>query len=155
MSRRNQELIKELSIPPPGYQDLSFPTKYAQNFLNQCMANTWKQFRSYWKNPPYNAMRYLMTILYGLVFGSVFWRMGKNVYDPTLYYDIRTYYWIVFHRLPSMLRILCVPAFVVQEIRAGTAKPTWSHLCCCFLPWICKLALICTCFFYRKDSLLP
>jgi len=77
--RTNQELIKELSIPPPGYQDLSFPTKYAQNFLNQCMANTWKQYRSYWKNPPYNAMRYLMTLLYGIVFGTVFWRMGKNV----------------------------------------------------------------------------
>ncbi|PAN14215.1 hypothetical protein PAHAL_2G391800 [Panicum hallii] len=77
--RTNQELIKELSIPPPGYQDLSFPTKYAQNFLNQCMANTWKQYRSYWKNPPYNAMRYLMTALYGIVFGTVFWRMGKNV----------------------------------------------------------------------------
>ena len=82
MFRTNQELIKELSIPPPGYQDLSFPTKYAQNFLNQCMANTWKQYRSYWKNPPYNAMRYLMTALYGVVFGTVFWRMGKNVYDP-------------------------------------------------------------------------
>ncbi|OEL28808.1 ABC transporter G family member 43 [Dichanthelium oligosanthes] len=77
--RSNQELIKELSIPPPGYQDLSFPTKYAQNFLNQCMANTWKQFRSYWKNPPYNAMRYLMTVLYAFVFGTVFWRKGKNV----------------------------------------------------------------------------
>ncbi|WVZ66097.1 hypothetical protein U9M48_015371 [Paspalum notatum var. saurae] len=79
LCRNNQELIKELSIPPPGYQDLSFPTKYAQNFLNQCMANTWKQFQSYWKNPPYNAMRYLMTLLYSLVFGTVFLRKGKNV----------------------------------------------------------------------------
>jgi hypothetical protein len=88
MFRRNQELIKELSIPPSGYQDLSFPTKYAQNFLNQFMANAWKQFQSYWKNPPYNAMRYLMTALYSVVFGTVFWRKGKNVYDPTLYYDV-------------------------------------------------------------------
>ncbi|KAL6656651.1 hypothetical protein ACP70R_004431 [Stipagrostis hirtigluma subsp. patula] len=77
--RSNQELIKELSIPPPGYQDLSFPTKYAQNFLNQFVANSWKHFRSYWKNPPYNAMRFLMTALYGFVFGTVFWRKGKNV----------------------------------------------------------------------------
>ncbi|KAL6840735.1 hypothetical protein ACP4OV_029599 [Aristida adscensionis] len=75
----NQELIKELSVPPPGYQDLSFPSKYAQNFLNQFVANAWKQFRSYWKNPPYNAMRFLMTALYGFVFGTVFWRKGKNV----------------------------------------------------------------------------
>ncbi|XP_062213879.1 ABC transporter G family member 48 isoform X2 [Phragmites australis] len=77
--RKNQELIKELSIPPPDYQDLSFPTKYTQNFYGQCVANFWKQFRSYWKNPPYNAMRYLMTLLFGLVFGTVFWQKGKNI----------------------------------------------------------------------------
>ena len=85
MFRSNQDLIKELSVQPPGSQDISFPTKYSQNFVNQCMANTSKQFRSYWKNPPYNAMRYLMTLLYAFVFGTVFWRKGKNVYDPALY----------------------------------------------------------------------
>lgn len=77
--RKNQELIKELSVPSPDYQDLSFPTKYSQNFYNQCAANFWKQYRSYWKNPPYNAMRYLMTFLFGLVFGTVFWQKGKNI----------------------------------------------------------------------------
>ncbi|CAM0906092.1 unnamed protein product [Alopecurus aequalis] len=77
--RSNQDLIKELSVQPPGSQDLSFPTKYSQNFVNQCMANSSKQFRSYWKNPPYNAMRYLMTLLYAFVFGTVFWGKGKNV----------------------------------------------------------------------------
>ncbi|XP_066366058.1 ABC transporter G family member 48 isoform X2 [Miscanthus floridulus] len=77
--RKNQELIKELSIPPPDYQDLSFPTKYSQNFYGQCIANFWKQYRSYWKNPPYNAMRYLMTFLFGLVFGTVFWQKGKTI----------------------------------------------------------------------------
>ncbi|PAN43887.1 hypothetical protein PAHAL_9G000300 [Panicum hallii] len=77
--RKNQELIKELNTPPPDYQDLSFPTKYSQNFYGQCVANFWKQYRSYWKNPPYNAMRYLMTLLFGLVFGTVFWQKGKNI----------------------------------------------------------------------------
>lgn len=77
--RKNQELIKELSTPPPGYQDLSFPTKYSQNFYIQCIANFWKQYRSYWKNPPYNAMRYLMTLLNGLVFGTVFWQKGTKI----------------------------------------------------------------------------
>ncbi|KAL6638325.1 hypothetical protein ACP70R_025897 [Stipagrostis hirtigluma subsp. patula] len=77
--RKNQELIKELSVPPPEYQDLSFPTKYSQNFFGQCFANFWKQYRSYWKNPPYNAMRYLMTLLFGLLFGTVFWQKGKNI----------------------------------------------------------------------------
>lgn len=77
--RKNQEVIKELSIPRSDNQDLSFPTKYSQNFYGQCAANFWKQYRSYWKNPPYNAMRYLMTCLFGLVFGTVFWQKGKNI----------------------------------------------------------------------------
>ncbi|KAM0864568.1 hypothetical protein ACQ4PT_043847 [Festuca glaucescens] len=77
--RENQELIKELSVPPPGYEDLSFPTKYSQNFYNQCVANFWKQYKSYWKNPSHNAMRYLMTLLYGLVFGTVFWQKGTKI----------------------------------------------------------------------------
>ncbi|KAM0889290.1 hypothetical protein ACQ4PT_027845 [Festuca glaucescens] len=77
--RKNQELIKELSVPPPGSQDLSFPTKYSQNFYNQCIANFWKQYKSYWKNPPHNSMRFLMTLLNGLVFGTVFWQKGTKL----------------------------------------------------------------------------
>ena len=37
MTRKNQELIKELIIPPPDYQDLSFPTKYSQKFYGRSM----------------------------------------------------------------------------------------------------------------------
>ncbi|VAI12357.1 unnamed protein product [Triticum turgidum subsp. durum] len=77
--RKNQELIKELSVPPPGYEDLSFPTKYSQNFYNQCVANFWKQYKSYWKNPAHNAMRFLMTLIYALVFGTVFWQKGTKI----------------------------------------------------------------------------
>ncbi|CAM0878459.1 unnamed protein product [Alopecurus aequalis] len=77
--KENQVLIKELSVPPPGYEDLSFPTKYSQNFYTQCVANFWKQYKSYWKNPPHNAMRYLMTLLNGLVFGTVFWQKGTKL----------------------------------------------------------------------------
>jgi len=86
ITKKNQELIKELSIPPPDYQDLSFPTKYSQKFYGQCVANFWKQYRSYWKNPYYNALRYLMTFLLGLLFGTVFWQKGKNMYGPS-YFD--------------------------------------------------------------------
>jgi len=77
--RKNQELIKELSIPPPGYEDLSFPTKYSQNFHNQFVANFWKQYKSYWKNPSHNALRFFMTLINGLVFGTVFWQKGTKI----------------------------------------------------------------------------
>ncbi|KAL2487195.1 ABC transporter G family member 39 [Abeliophyllum distichum] len=76
--QRNQELIKELSTPPPGSNDLYFPTKYSQSFLTQCKACFWKQHLSYWRNPQYNAIRFLVTIVMGILFGLIFWDKGQK-----------------------------------------------------------------------------
>ncbi|KAI3447489.1 hypothetical protein Pfo_004154 [Paulownia fortunei] len=76
--QRNQELIKELSNPPPGSKDLYFPTKYSQPFLNQCKACFWKQYWSYWRNPQYNAIRFFLTIAIGVIFGIIFWNKGQK-----------------------------------------------------------------------------
>ncbi|MED6148026.1 ABC transporter G member 39 [Stylosanthes scabra] len=76
----NQELIKELSNPVPGSKDLSFPTKYSQSFFVQCKACFWKQHWSYWRHPQYNAIRFFMTLLIGLVFGLIFWNKAKNLH---------------------------------------------------------------------------
>ncbi|XP_058204744.1 pleiotropic drug resistance protein 2-like [Rhododendron vialii] len=76
--QRNQELIKELSTPPPGSEDLHFPTKYSQSFNTQCMACFWKQHWSYWRNPQYNAIRFFMTIVIGALFGLIFWQKGQE-----------------------------------------------------------------------------
>lgn len=78
--RRNQELIKELSSPPPGSNDLYFPTKYSQSFFVQCKACFWKQFWSYWRNPSYNAVRFFFTIVVGIVYGIIFWNKAKHVW---------------------------------------------------------------------------
>ncbi|KAI3442852.1 uncharacterized protein J3R85_000545 [Psidium guajava] len=76
--KRNQELIKELSIPAPGSKDLYFPTEYSQPFLTQCKACFWKQHWSYWRNPQYNAIRFFMTIVIGVLFGLIFWNKGDQ-----------------------------------------------------------------------------
>ncbi|CAN0879901.1 ABC transporter G family member 39 [Linum grandiflorum] len=76
---RNQELIKELSMPVPGSKDLYFPTKYSQSFTTQYRACFWKQNWSYWRNPQYNAVRFCLTILIGILFGLIFWNTGKKV----------------------------------------------------------------------------
>ncbi|XP_072999974.1 ABC transporter G family member 48-like isoform X2 [Typha latifolia] len=74
----NQDLIKAFSIPAPGSKDLSFPTKYSQSFTTQCIANFWKQHWSYWRNPQYNAVRFCMTIVIGILFGTMFWRKAEK-----------------------------------------------------------------------------
>ncbi|PIN08714.1 Pleiotropic drug resistance proteins (PDR1-15), ABC superfamily [Handroanthus impetiginosus] len=76
---RNQELIKELSTPAPGSQDLHFPTKYAQPFISQCVACFWKQHLSYWRHPEYNAIRFFMTAVIGVIFGVIFWNKGEKM----------------------------------------------------------------------------
>ncbi|XP_058002029.1 pleiotropic drug resistance protein 1-like isoform X6 [Hevea brasiliensis] len=76
--RRNKALINELSKPSPGSKDLYFPTQYSQSFFTQCMACLWKQHWSYWRNPPYSAVRLLFTVFIALMFGTIFWNLGSK-----------------------------------------------------------------------------
>ncbi|EEE69493.1 hypothetical protein OsJ_28924 [Oryza sativa Japonica Group] len=105
--RRNKNLIKELSTPHDGSSDLLFPTKYSQTFVIQCLACLWKQRLSYWRNPPYIAVNFFFTVVIALLFGTMFWGVGRkrerasHMYSP-LPYALgqripiwwRWYYWI-------------------------------------------------------------
>ncbi|GMI91957.1 ATP-binding cassette G39, PLEIOTROPIC DRUG RESISTANCE 11, pleiotropic drug resistance 11 [Hibiscus trionum] len=77
--QRNQELINELSTPAPGSQDLHFPSKYSLPFLSQCKVCFLKQHWSYMRNPPYNAIRFFITIIVGVLFGLIFWNKGQQI----------------------------------------------------------------------------
>ncbi|KAJ1284251.1 hypothetical protein BS78_03G190900 [Paspalum vaginatum] len=77
--QRNKALIKELSQPAPGSSDLHFPSKYAQSSITQCVACLWKQNLSYWRNPPYNTIRFFFTTIIALLLGSIFWDLGGKV----------------------------------------------------------------------------
>ncbi|KAM0033422.1 putative ABC-type xenobiotic transporter [Helianthus debilis subsp. tardiflorus] len=74
--KRNKALIAELSVPRPGSKDLFYPTQYSQSFLVQCVACLWKQRWSYWRNPPYTAVRFAFTTFIALMFGTMFWDLG-------------------------------------------------------------------------------
>ncbi|XP_022728526.1 pleiotropic drug resistance protein 1-like isoform X2 [Durio zibethinus] len=76
--RRNKALIEDLSKPAPGSRELYFPTQYSQSFLTQCTACLWKQHWSYWRNPPYTAVRFLFTTVIALMFGTLFWDLGSK-----------------------------------------------------------------------------
>ncbi|KAL7594961.1 hypothetical protein Lser_V15G29884 [Lactuca serriola] len=75
----NQELIRELSVPPSGSQDLFFQTKYTQPFIIQCKACLWKQHWSYWRNPQYNLIRFITTIVIAGLFGAIFFKKGGKI----------------------------------------------------------------------------
>ncbi|XP_015972150.1 pleiotropic drug resistance protein 1-like [Arachis duranensis] len=77
--RRNKVLIRELSTPKPCSKELYFPSKYSRSFFTQCMACLWKQHWSYWRNPLYTAIRFLLTTTLALVLGSMFWKLGSKI----------------------------------------------------------------------------
>ncbi|KAJ7956622.1 Pleiotropic drug resistance ABC transporter [Quillaja saponaria] len=75
---RNKAMIRELSTTPPGSKDLHFPTKYPQSSINQFKACLWKQHKSYWRNTSYNGVRLLFTTAVAIMFGILFWQLGKT-----------------------------------------------------------------------------
>ncbi|XP_078168194.1 ABC transporter G family member 36-like [Carex rostrata] len=77
--KRNKAMIKDLSIPAAGSSDLYFQTQYSQSFFTQCMACLWKQHLSYWRNPPYTAIRFFFTLMVALLMGSIFWQLGSKI----------------------------------------------------------------------------
>ncbi|MCO5595597.1 hypothetical protein L7F22_049642 [Adiantum nelumboides] len=77
-ARKNKALIKELSIPKPGTEELHFPTVYSQSFYMQCLACLWKQHKSYWRNPYYNVVRFFFTTVSSIMLGSLYWKLGSK-----------------------------------------------------------------------------
>ncbi|KAH9312919.1 hypothetical protein KI387_027954, partial [Taxus chinensis] len=76
--KRNKALVKELSTPASGAEDLYFPSKYSESFFGQFKSCLWKQWWTYWRSPDYNSIRMLSTIITGGIFGSIFWNIGSK-----------------------------------------------------------------------------
>lgn len=76
--RKNKALVKDLSVPNPNFKDLWFPTQYSQPFWAQFTSCLWKQHLTYWRSPDYNNIRYLFTLMAALLFGTIFWGLGKK-----------------------------------------------------------------------------
>uniref|UniRef100_A0A7N0V1X9 ABC transporter domain-containing protein n=1 Tax=Kalanchoe fedtschenkoi TaxID=63787 RepID=A0A7N0V1X9_KALFE len=84
LCRRNKEIVKELSTPPPGSKDLLFPTQYSQSYFTQFRACLWKKHWSYWRTPRYNAVRIVFVIFVALLYGTIYWDIGtkrRNIQD--------------------------------------------------------------------------
>lgn len=77
-NRRNKALVKELSVPPEGAEDLHFETQYAQSAWGQFTSCLWKMWWSYWRNPDYNLVRFFFTLLCAVVVGTIFWKIGNK-----------------------------------------------------------------------------
>lgn len=75
---RNQNMVNGLKTPEEGTKDLSFPSQYSQPFWSQVTSCLWKQHLTYWRSPDYNNVRLFFTFIAALLFGTVFWQLGKK-----------------------------------------------------------------------------
>ncbi|KAL4636632.1 hypothetical protein ACB092_03G022800 [Castanea dentata] len=76
---KNMELVRQLSSPPTGSTDLYFPTRFSQNGWGQLKSCLWKQHLAYWRSPAYNLMRIMHTLVTTLIFGVLYWDVGKKL----------------------------------------------------------------------------
>ncbi|XP_052174866.1 LOW QUALITY PROTEIN: ABC transporter G family member 35-like [Diospyros lotus] len=76
LAQRNKALVKELSVPPAGAEDLFFPTKFSESTWGQFKSCLWKQWWTYWRSPDYNLVRFCFTLLASLLVGTIFWQVG-------------------------------------------------------------------------------
>ena len=78
MCRRNKALVKELSTPPPGAEDLYFATQFSQSTWGQFKSCLWKTWWTYWRSPDYNLVRFSFTLAAALMVGTIFWKVGTK-----------------------------------------------------------------------------
>jgi ABC-type multidrug transport system ATPase subunit/ABC-type multidrug transport system permease subunit len=74
----NKEMVETASIPMAGSKDLYFRTQYSQSFWTQIRACLWKQHWTYWRSPDYNCVRLFFTFVSAVLFGTIFWNIGKK-----------------------------------------------------------------------------
>eukprot|EP00884_Botryococcus_braunii_P014151 jgi/Botrbrau1/22737/Bobra.0132s0074.2 len=78
LARKNESTITALDRPREGAQPLHFDTVFARNTFAQFWAVLQKNFIIYWRSPQYNAVRFFFTCIFGLVIGSIYWRLGNK-----------------------------------------------------------------------------
>ncbi|KAK0607563.1 hypothetical protein LWI29_016774 [Acer saccharum] len=86
--KENKELVKKLSSPSPGSNDLYFPSRFPQNGLEQFKACLWKQHLSYWRSPSYNLTRIIFIATLSVVSGLLFWQQGKLLKTEQDLFDV-------------------------------------------------------------------
>jgi len=55
--RRTQQLVEELAVPPPGSQQLSFPSEFSRSRIAQYWVILLKNRKVYWRSPGARLLR--------------------------------------------------------------------------------------------------
>ena len=70
--------VSSLSVQPPGSQPLKFDRHYAANRWQQFQVLMGRWFRSYWRDPGYNAVRIVYCVVLAVLLGTIYLRLGQK-----------------------------------------------------------------------------
>lgn len=112
--RRNKALVKELSTPPPGANDLYFHTQHSQSTWGQFKSCLWKQWWTYWRSPDYNLVRYFFTLAAALMIGTIFWDVGSKRFVFYLDRSTNTPFASGTHRKTNLNFCWCISGTAVE-----------------------------------------
>ncbi|CAI9101372.1 OLC1v1038678C1 [Oldenlandia corymbosa var. corymbosa] len=130
--QNNIELVKRLSVPPPGSKALDFPTRFPQNGWVQFRACLWKQYWSYWRSPSYNLVRLLFMVVSSFCFGALLWKKGKKLDNQQSLFNILgvLYISVIFCGINNAASVLpyvnSERAVLYRERFAGMYAP-WAY----------------------------
>ena len=71
-------MVVELQKPKEGSQPLKFDSPYSRTWFQQFRWLLWKNNITYWRLPAYNGVRMFFTVVFGLIVGSIYWRLGED-----------------------------------------------------------------------------
>ena len=69
-------------MPPERLAPLCFVTKFPQSYATQFRMVFWKFWMSYWRNPQYNATRFVFAGVLAFLVGSILWKVGHTKCAP-------------------------------------------------------------------------
>ncbi|KAK6239551.1 hypothetical protein QUC31_005020 [Theobroma cacao] len=130
--RRNEELVKELSLPVEGSEELHFATRFPQNGWQQFKACLWKQHLSYWRSPGYNLSRLILLTASSLLYGGLLRRKGRKMDDEQDFFSIiGSLFGIVIiigiSNCASVLPIITTQRTIVYRERFAGMYSSWAY----------------------------
>ncbi|PRQ53695.1 putative molybdate-transporting ATPase [Rosa chinensis] len=132
LCQKNNDLVREHSLPAQGSKGLDFPTRFPQNGWEQFKACLWKRHLSYWRNPKYNLGRLLITAASSLIFGALLWQKGQKINGEQEFFSILGSIFILQQNMgigncSSVLPFVASERNVVYRERFAGMYSSWAY----------------------------
>ncbi|KAF8008256.1 hypothetical protein BT93_K2047 [Corymbia citriodora subsp. variegata] len=128
--RMNKELVRELSLPVAGTQEMCFSA--AQNRWEQFKTCLWKQHLTYWRSPKYNLVRLIFITTSSLLYAALLWQKGKEINNEQDLFNIlgSLYVFVQFMGVGnsnSVMPFVATERIVVYRERFAGMYSSWSY----------------------------